>query len=272
MNSEQIKNIAKKAGADLIGIASIERFKEVPAEKSPLSIFPECKSVIVIGRRILRGSIRGIEEGTSFGNTYGMFGFSWLEDTFLSKTTYDLTCALECEGIEAVPLFGYSQDADMDYGIPVSPGKPAPNVIIAIENAAKHAGLGIIGKGGFFLTPEFGHRQRLAMILVDSELEADSIKNLDFCDDCNACIESCPLGSYKEDGSIDKAICASCNNGALDTHGKGGVKDRYAAACGRACMISLEERGKLSNKFTNSFRKREPWARDMYNRPITNEK
>ncbi|MDA3797819.1 MAG: hypothetical protein PF692_01935 [Kiritimatiellae bacterium] len=268
MNSQELKNIAKKAGADLIGIASIDRFKELPAGKNPLSIFPECKSVIVVGRRILRGSLRGVEEGTSFGNTYGAFGFNWLEDTFLSKTTYDVTCALECDGIEAVPLFGYSQEADMDYGIPVAPGKPAPNVILAIENAAYQAGLGTIGKGGFFLTPEFGPRQRLAMILVDFDLEADSVQDLDFCDDCNACIDSCPLGAYKTDGSIDKVVCKSCNNGAFNTSGKGGIKDRFAASCGRACMISLEERNKLSNKFKNSFRKREPWARDMYNRPI----
>jgi len=29
--------------------------------------------------------------------------------------------------------------------------------------------------------------------------------------------------------------------------------------CMRACMVHLEEKGRLENKFHNKFRKREPW-------------
>lgn len=56
MNSNEIKKYAKEHGADLIGIASIDRFQSLAPERSPLSIFPECRSVIVLGRRILRGA------------------------------------------------------------------------------------------------------------------------------------------------------------------------------------------------------------------------
>ncbi|MCK5845380.1 MAG: hypothetical protein KAG97_11775 [Victivallales bacterium] len=269
MRTEEVKAYAKSVGGDLFGVASIDRFEGRPDKEHPSFIFPECASVIVIGRRILRGALRGIEEGTNFSSTYSSFGHRYLEDNFLSKTTYDLTCRLEEENSEAVPLFGYSNDVDMAYGIPVAPDKPAPNVIVDIDFAAHQAGLGAVGKGGFFLTPEFGPRQRLAMILTDAVLEPSEIIELDFCEGCDDCMAGCPLNAISDDGGSDDTICASCANGAMDTYGRGGARDRLGAACARACVASLERRKKLSKKFNNPFRKREPWALDAYRRPIT---
>ena len=57
--TETLKKFAiDVAGADLCGIAPASRFdKDDPIFK----IYPDVKSVIAIGFRILRGSIRGIE-------------------------------------------------------------------------------------------------------------------------------------------------------------------------------------------------------------------
>ena len=259
MNSTQVKERAREAGADLAGIASVERFKDLPHEANPLSIFPQCKSVIVLGRRILRGALRGIEEGTNFGSTYGCFGHHYLENQFLSKTVYDLTCHFEKEGIEAVPLLSFkTKGVALDYKV-----------------MAQAAGLGKIGKGGFFLTPEFGHRQRFAMILVDEAFEADELKKVSLCDNCNACAEGCPLkaihtektvsaglkGHETETFAIDEKICRACKNGASCQPGTSDDVDRYAAACGRACMVALEN--KISNSFENKFRKRSVWSVDI---------
>ena len=40
----------------------------------PRYIMPEAKSLIVIGFRVMRGSLRGIEEGTFFSN-YSSMGY-----------------------------------------------------------------------------------------------------------------------------------------------------------------------------------------------------
>jgi ferredoxin len=281
MNSHALKKAAKEFGADLIGIAPIERFKDLPVDKSPLSIFPECKSVIALGRRVLRGSLRGVEEGTNFGSTYGCFGLRYLEDNFLSKTSYDLTCHIEENGFEAVPIFGYSPEG-MPKGRPVKDGKPAPNVILDMEYAAQAAGIAEIGAGGFLISPEFGTRQRIAVILTDCELEADEIMNKNICGDCKACVEACPLGAYDISNvqkfgvkgcertvfKIDYSVCESCPNGSVVQAGKGSRPDRIAAACGRACLVQLEKASKCSNSFENAFRKRKPWALDAFKRPI----
>ena len=115
MNAKEVKDYAKSKGADLIGIAPMERLAYLPAENNPISIFPEVKSVIVVGRRILRGALRGIEEGTNFGSTYHCFGAHYLEGQFLSKTVYDITSFLESNGIESVPMKGYRQKDEITY-------------------------------------------------------------------------------------------------------------------------------------------------------------
>ena len=281
MNSNKIKKYAREHGADLVGIASIDRFKSLPEGSGPRVIFPECKSVIVLGRRILRGAMRGVEEGTSFHSTYGTFGSTWLEANFLSRTTYEVTCFIETNGFEGVPLFGYYEDG-MPKGRPVAEGKPAPNVILDHEFAAQAAGLGEIGLGGFFITPEYGIRQRFALILTDAELDADPISVKKICGDCGLCAAACPLGAIDlkntmtvgvpphtmKIAAVDYTICRSCPNGANLGSGIGNRPDRCAAACGRACVAKLESSGKLSNKFELPFRKRTPWALDNYSRPV----
>ena len=280
MDAHTLKELARACGADLVGIAPIERFAALPPETNPRSIAPECRSVIVLGRRILRGSLRGVEEGTNFGSTYNTFGYTWLEDNFLAQTTYDLTIRLEEQGIEAVPLFGYTRDG-MAMGAPVAPGKPAPNVIVDLEFAAQAAGLAEIGLGGFLLTPEFGTRQRFATILVDAEIEPDAIRDKSLCGNCAACIEACPLGAYDATqrelrgvpgaempvAKIDYEICRACRNGALHAGGRGTRPDRLAAACARACLVRLELGRKCANMFENRFRQRQPWAVNALGRP-----
>ena len=67
---------------------------------------------------------------------------------------------------------------------------------------------------------------------------------------------------------VDNTICARCPNGAMRANGRGSAVDRIAAACGRACTVRLEEAGKCSNRFAQPFRKRAPWAVDLFQRPL----
>lgn len=284
MTAAELKAKARACGADLVGVAPVERFKEVPPERNPLSIFPECKSVIVLARRICRGSLRGVEEGTNFGSTYQCFGYTWVEDNFLSQTSYDLSLWVEEQGFEAVPLFAYNE-AGMPKGVPVAPERPAPNVYVDPRYAVTAAGLGEVGLGGFILTPEFGTRQRFAFILTDAELAGDAVRGKTVCGDCGGCAAACPYGAIHLEqpetltvlghemtvAQIDAGLCAACPNGAFLASGRGKEPDRIAAACGRECLVRLERAGKLSNAFENAFRKRAPWQLDAFKRPMTRD-
>ena len=276
MTSEAIKEAAHNFGADLVGIASTESLRYLPAEENPLSIFPQAKAVIVIGRKVLRGALRGIEQGTEFDNSFPTFGFMTHEDNFLAKTTYDLNLWIEAQGFDAVPLFAYDC-AGQAVGVPVAPGKPAPNVMLKYRTLAQAAGLGETGLHGLFLTPEFGLRQRFAMLVTDADIETDAAFIPHLCDGCGACITACPLHALNADdvtpmgfagcerpvAARDNARCLLCKNGAVQTNeGRFNTVERMAAACSRACIAALESRGATQEKFTTPFRQSAPWTRD----------
>lgn len=234
MDSSEVKRLAREYGADLVGIAPVARLDSLPPEHHPARFLPEVKTVVAVAHRILRGALRGVEEGTNFGSTYMMYGYHWSESNFLLRTVHGLACRLESEGIESVPLLAGD---GVDY-----------------KAVARAAGLGDTGLSGFFLTPEYGHRQRFGMVLTDAAFEPDRVRGTGFCDGCDACARACPLGAIHH--GPDLALCAQCRNGASAKSAADGV-DRYAAACGRACMVALED--KTGNRFTHAFRKRGVW-------------
>ena len=252
MNARMLKTEARQYGADLVGIASAGSWDTWPDTANPRLIQPRCQSVIVVGRRILRGALRGVEEGTRFRSTYRMYAQGCNEMTFLVRTIHEIALTLEAAGAEAVPLFGGGTGLDC-------------------KALAYEAGLGSIGKGGFFLTPEYGHRQRFGLILTDMALEGDAPVDLDFCDDCDACLKACPLGALvctEGDAgfALDKQLCAVCQNGKVAGAEVSYERlDRFAASCGRACMVALED--KIGNQFNETFRKRSTWTRDINGRP-----
>lgn len=270
MNTHELKNAARSFGADLIGIAPVASMADLPLEHNPLVIFPQAKSMIVVGRRITRGSLAAMEHGHKLDNSFKHFGFNSLEDNYLAKTTYDVCIWIEARGYEAVPMFGYDIEATNKQPLAVSVDgkKPAPNVYVDWKLAAQKAGLGKVGTNGLFLTPEFGTRQRFAMLLSDYEFESDPACEVDFCSGCRACIDGCPLGALQEN-SRDNTLCRQCKNGALQSgFGRFDTVERIGAACGRSCLAALEARGVLKQKFKQNFRKNAPWQFDFYGKSI----
>jgi epoxyqueuosine reductase QueG len=57
MNSNEIKQILYNLGADMCGIASIDRFREAPEGFHPTDTLPSCKSVIVFGKKFLKATL-----------------------------------------------------------------------------------------------------------------------------------------------------------------------------------------------------------------------
>lgn len=283
MTAQELKAAARRFGADLVGIASVDSLRYLPADENPLSIFPQAKAVIVLARKVLRGALRGIEQGTEFDNTFQSFGFKVLEDNFLGKTTYDVTLWIEAQGFDAVPLFAYDCTGQ-SVGVPVAPGKPAPNVMLKYRILAQAAGLGETGLHGLFLTPEFGPRQRFAMLLTDADLGTDTPFKPRLCDDCGACVAACPLGALNAKSAKpfgfagcerpvaerDNTLCLACRNGAVQTNeGRFNTVERLAAACSRACVAALEARRSTQESFANPFRQSAPWGRDSLGNPVS---
>ncbi len=276
MSSEltsQVKEHSVSVGADLVGIAPIERFDGLDRQHHPASIFPEARSVVVIGKRIVRGALRGVEEGTHF-DAYYLYGRTWLNNRNLAMSTLKTAEFLEENGWEAIPIPNIPTQMPV-MGVAVREGQPAPNVLIDLEDAAVRSGIGEIGFCGLLLTPQFGPRQRLQAIITDAPLEGEPLLAEPV---CNMCIESnniCPNGAIAADrfetmeicgkqmrvGSVDHSICRKCKNGACPSmFYTDGPMDRLAAICTRSCIESLEHSGSVANTFHNRFRQRPAWG------------
>ncbi len=191
LTAQAVKEFAKSRGADLCGIANVERFEGAPEQMDVRYVFPEARSAIVIGRRIPRGVYRGIEEGTHWSN-YTFYGYNRLNTLFMPKAQYETACFIEDHAFEAVPVYPGVGEAEPQRE-PVREGQPGMNVYPQIRIAATAAGLGEPGWSKVFLSPEFGPRQRLCMILTDAELEPDPlVEPNSICNLCMDCVDECP--------------------------------------------------------------------------------
>lgn len=277
----------KQVGYDLVGVPPMACFDGLPPNEHPRSIFPDAKSVIVVGSRIRRGQFRSMEEG-SLWSTPGR----WLTG-FEGLVRY-----IEREGYECVPYAPL--DAPKMPRQPLYPGLCAPNgVRLSIDYAAVAAGLGEIGYHGMFMSERFGVRQSIGLIVTDMEIEPGSseAKSSGICDQCQACVQACPLqaisgtvsGKLAANGrsmtlaAINGAACRACPNGAAgdsryfagaeelhfeiennqvkgdkSVFARGGLPNRIAAACGRACIAHFEATHDTGYKIP--FRVREPWG------------
>lgn len=279
-----VEEAAKKIGIDIIGFASKARFEGIDAQHNPFSIFPEGKTVIMIGKRICRGALRGVEEGTNFGD-YAVFGRNWLEDEFLSLAAYDLVRMIEDNGWEACPIFPNPCELGPQ-GVAVAEGRAEPNVYPDFDYAAVACGLGEIGLNGIFLSPGFGPRQRFHMIITDAELEESPILTKSVCDGCGECARSCPLGAIDTENTVEVEICGKkmkvasidynkcrvCKNGACKNRlAEIARPDRIPALCNRTCINHLEQIDALENKFESPFRQREAWSIDSSGNPASRD-
>ena len=197
----------------------------------------------------------------------------------------------------------------------VAAGKAAPDVMINLRIAGFLCGLGEIGYSKMLLTPEFGPRVRVGIIITELELEPDPIMEPGtLCNRCMACVRECPgnciptdrtvkanVGGYElEWADVDMNKCVTAFVGAEKT--EDGEKGYYlsgsedykpskispfyhkprnlyntgqaicgAKGCTRACMISLESRGVLKNKFKEPFRTQKPWSMDWSEEGLKND-
>ena len=218
LSNQTLKEFAlTEAGADLIGIANVERFDGCPPEHHPHRLNQRARSVIVLGLRILRGAMRGLEQGTG-RVAYNAFGYGGINRNYMPDVMFRLGRFIEDRGFEAVPTIQWT-------------GMPPLEPIMDHRLAACAAGLGEIGHSKIVLTDRFGPFQRFGVLLTDAELEPDPIPRPHLCDDCMACVRDCPvkaIGREKTEpividgvefrwGKLDVFLCGLGHCGAHET-------------------------------------------------------
>ncbi len=193
---ETIKNLARDLGADLCGIAPIERFRGAPSGFRPEDIFPEAKSVVALAKRFPEGPF----------HARSPIPYTTASDVILQEITRVailLCAAIETEvGARVVPVpsepYEY-WDAENREG----------RGLLSLKHAARLAGLGVITANSLLTNDRYGNRLCLGAVLLDIELEGDSIADYRFdCDSCHFCMDTCPAHAI-HDRRVEQKLCRS---------------------------------------------------------------
>ena len=174
---EGLRKYALGEGLDMIGFASVDRFADAPEEFHPKNIYPDVKTVVVIGIRVLRGLMESLDEGMHI--PYNAHGYGGINEWFMRDARQKVACWIEDHGYSAVPVIQWT-------------GTPHQEPIMCHRTAAVAAGLGEFGWSKILLTKKFGPLQRFGIVLTNAELSSDPLQIGKICDKCMACVRACP--------------------------------------------------------------------------------
>ena len=194
IKKEEVKRILYGMGADLIGVAPVDRFGDAPKGFHPHDVLQQCRSVIVIAKAFPAGTI------FCNNNLPYTIAKNTLSDT-LDKLSVEFCTHMERYGVTAVPTgtMSYSFDERTD----------RLRAVISAKHSAVAAGLGRIGKNTLVTTPEYGNMVWFTAVLTDAELEGDDVLTGDPCpDSCSLCKDHCPVGALGRT-EMDQMACHS---------------------------------------------------------------
>jgi epoxyqueuosine reductase len=226
----------KTLGIPLVGFAPIDRWKNQPIELPnvlspwipegfwPQSIYPEAKTVVVIGLPV---SLPIVETAPSI---YYQELYKTV-NSLLDSKAYEIANFLNEKGFSSIylPRDGYGD-------IKILIGNPF--AFFSHKHAAYLAGLGSFGHNNVLLTPEFGPRVRFTSIFTSAEIEPDPLSSKDLCTHCLLCVKNCPVGAIPEKGDfpppVDKVSCAK--RSAV-------LRDEFRSPCGiciKVCPVGKD--------------------------------
>ncbi len=226
---KKVLSVCKSLGIPLVGFAPVERWENPPAERIPeefwpRSIYPEAKTVIVIGLPV---PLPIVETAPSiyYHELYKTV------NSLLDSKAYEIANFLIGKGFGAVYL---PRDAYGDITILIE----KPFAFFSHKHAAYLAGMGSFGHNNVILTPEYGPRVRFTSIFTTARITPDPFKSKDLCIHCLLCAKNCPVGAIPLKGDfpppIDKKLCAIRS---------AKLRDEYRSPCGiciKVCPVGKD--------------------------------
>jgi len=218
IKSTEIKELAKELGADLCGIASIDRFEDSPTGFHPMDVYRNTNSVISIACRIPESSM----------NIASPYPYTAIENIVSGKVgqiALSLTLYLEKCGYHAllIPSDPYDYwDAETMTG----------KGILSLKHLGYKAGIGTIGKNSLLCNNEYGNLIKLGAVITDAVMTADPVMKDNLCqDNCSLCIDSCPVGAIGLNGEVSQKKCREFS----EVNNKRGIEIYACHACRSVC-------------------------------------
>ena len=220
MHADGLKRMASELGADLAGIAPVERFEKSPKGHHPRDLLPGCKSVISLACAFPESALRAShEEYTAIRNALAQK---------LDDISEALAARIAAFGAEAVAIktLAAALDGERFMG-PIS-----------LKHAGMHAGLGMIGKNTLLTNDRFGNMIWVGAVVTSLALEPDPLAAYSPCrEGCTLCVDACPARALGED-AMNQLACYSHAFHTVD-----GVLKISCWECRTVCPSAIGARG-----------------------------
>jgi epoxyqueuosine reductase QueG len=179
----KVKGEIVALGADLVGVADVEPFKQ--ARVTPPDLLNPYSRAVSIGVRLPAAVFEQIMDRPTplYASVYRT------ANRLLDQIAFRTAGILQRSGFDALPIPA-SQVLD----------KKNWNGALSHKAVGRMAGLGWQGKSLLLVNPLYGPRIRLATVLTNAPLTTDRpIKNR--CGKCILCRDACPVGAIKGVGT-----------------------------------------------------------------------
>jgi epoxyqueuosine reductase len=238
----RIKKQARALGFQLVGIApatradGFERMREwldkgyagemgymhrqAEARHHPDSIFPEVRSVIMVGM-----NYKPMASGQWLVASKEMPVEGTAENEFTSRDVKASSLATGHQPLTTAQVARYAWGDDyhqvlwkklnqlLQWIQGEAPGCRGRGVVdtapLLERDFARRAGLGWFGKNTMLLDKRLGSYFFLGALLLDLELTADPPHETSHCGTCTACLDACPTRAFVEPGMLDSRRCIS---------------------------------------------------------------
>ena len=177
--AERVKASIHALGADLVGVADTDSLKGLHLD--PPDLLQPFTRAISIAVRLPAAVFEGIIDKPTplYSSIYAT------ANRILDEISFKAAVLLQADGYRSLP-------------VPASQVLDRRNWYGAISHKAvgRMAGLGWQGKSLLLVTPHYGPRIRLATILTNAPLTADT-PMANRCGECTLCMDACPVGAIK---------------------------------------------------------------------------
>ena len=230
--ARRLKTVAKKAGADLVGIADLAPFKE-GWPVIPQDLLAPYTGAVSVAVHLDDEIIGAIQDGPTadYARHYREV------NSALDGITEQILTWIAGRGFRAA-------------AIPASHIADELNLLGTLSHKAiaRMAGIGWQGKSLLIVSPQFGPRIRLATVITDMPLEADRpVRNR--CGTCKVCTEACPVSAIRnvrtESCYEDREAAlhfGRCVNRTRENKTKPGIGALICGVCVRACPFGNRRR------------------------------
>lgn len=185
----------KQVGAFDVRIADPAKgFDKMPPNVRPLSLWPECKSVVVFAVAMSPGC-NNIYLGTRApGEAFRDVGPVPVDiqcnDFAMDRLSRLFVASITHKGMLYLA----------NHGCGVSFKSPP------LKMSAYESGIGVYGRSGLILHPVLGNRMSLGAILTNVRMEPDpKMDGYEPCEDCRRCMEMCPAKAFDPEKSYPES-------------------------------------------------------------------